>query len=108
MRRICLCITGIGAGLLNYRNEETCVAKIAGRGKVTSPLLRDRSDFCTQTIITSTKFYAALSASTIFNRAARTEGRNPPANPINKENNNDEITIDGESAKENCSSENDW
>ena len=52
--------------------------------------------------------YAERNALTIFNRAARTAGRNPPANPIKSENKSDVKTMEGDSANENCSSENDW
>ena len=52
--------------------------------------------------------YAERNALTIFNLAARTAGRNPPANPIKSENKSDETTIEGDNANENCSSANDW
>jgi len=52
--------------------------------------------------------YDERSALTIFNRAACTAGKNPPANPIKRENKSDVKTIEGDSANENCSSENDW
>ena len=42
----------------------------------------------------------------ISKRAARTAGRNPPIKPIRRENPSDSATIDGDSAKENASSEN--
>ena len=53
-------------------------------------------------------YYAERNAFTIFNRAARTAGRKPPANPMKSENNSDETAIEGDNANENCSSENDW
>ena len=43
----------------------------------------------------------------MFNLAARTDGRNPPMNPIITAKINEEITIDGDKANENASSEND-
>jgi hypothetical protein len=43
----------------------------------------------------------------MFNREARTAGRNPPTKPINREKPSEMKTIDGESAKENASSEKD-
>jgi len=45
--------------------------------------------------------YAERNASTIFSRAARAAGRNPPADPMKSEKDNDHIIIEGESAKEN-------
>lgn len=50
--------------------------------------------------------YSALKACKIFILAARTEGRNPPRNPIATANSKDEIIIVGERAKLNASSEN--
>ena len=41
-------------------------------------------------------FYPALNALTIFNLAARTEGRNPPINPINTAKIKEDIIIDGD------------
>lgn len=59
------------------------------------------------TTITSKKnFYPPLKALTIFNLAARTDGRNPPTNPITTAKMNDEITIDGDNANENDNSAN--
>ena len=52
--------------------------------------------------------YAERNALTILSRAARTAGRKPPANPIKSEKRSDVITIEGDNANENCSSENDW
>ena len=42
----------------------------------------------------------------IFNRAARSAGKKPPIKPIRRENPSDVATIDGDSAKEKASSEN--
>jgi hypothetical protein len=52
-------------------------------------------------------YYAERNALTIFNRAARTAGKKPPANPIKSEKISDVKIIEGDNANENCSSEND-
>jgi hypothetical protein len=68
-----------------------------------SPLIR-RTPFilCEQCF---SKGYADLKAFTIFNRAARTAGRNPPTIPINTEKNSDQPTMAGDNENENSSSE---
>jgi len=54
----------------------------------------------------SRKNQAERRALTMFSRAARTEGRNPPMSPIKREKRREETIIVGERAKENASSEN--
>jgi hypothetical protein len=46
------------------------------------------------------------SALTMFSRAARTDGKNPPMRPISKANKREDRMIEGESANENASSAN--
>lgn len=53
------------------------------------------------------KPYPPRKALTMFSRAARVEGRNPPKNPISTENNSDATTDAGERAKLNVNSEKD-
>ena len=50
--------------------------------------------------------YPARSAFTIFNLAARTDGKNPPRIPITAAKNKVQKTISGDNANENASSEN--
>jgi len=57
-------------------------------------------------MLTTEFYYSALNACKIFILAARTDGRNPPRNPIATAKSRDEIIIDGDNAKLNASSEN--
>lgn len=52
--------------------------------------------------------YAALNELTMFNLAARTDGKNPPINPIAIAKINEEIAISGDNANEKESSENEF
>ena len=56
--------------------------------------------------IGSLQCYTARNAWVIFNRAARTAGKKPPMRPISNEKPRALAAIDGDSAKENASSEN--
>jgi len=53
------------------------------------------------------RYQADRNALTIFKRAARTAGRNPPSSPIVNEKNIDHPMMDGDNAKLNSNSEND-